>query len=99
VAGAGALSFQVWVTNADGGEARLLRARRDRSGGAAGEAVARDAAQPVWSPDGRKIAFKRQFSDRQADIYVVNADGNGQRKLTRSDGRESQPAWSPAQKK
>jgi TolB protein len=87
-----ALHFEVWVMNADGRQARLL---------------ARDAAQqPSWSPDGRKIAFKRQlgerqqFGGRQSDIYVMNADGSGQRNLTRAAGnRESQPVWSPAQKK
>lgn len=82
-----ALHFEVWVMNADGSEARLL---------------ARDPAQqPSWSPDGRKIAFKRQIGDRrdrQSDIYVVNADGSGQRNLTRGADRESLPVWSPAQR-
>ena len=36
---------------------------------------------PVWSPDGRKLAF---VSDRDGDaeVYVMNADGSGQRRLT-----------------
>ena len=55
--------------------------------------LAQDGAQPFWSPDGRKIAF-----ERQSDIHVMNADGSGQRKLTRGARRESQPVWSPAQK-
>jgi TolB protein len=38
---------------------------------------------PVWSPDGRKIAFTAQGSDLSAThIYVVNADGSGRRQLT-----------------
>jgi Tol biopolymer transport system component len=86
-----ALHFEVWVMNADGRQARVL---------------ARDAAQePSWSPDGQKIAFKRQlgerepFGGRQSDIYVMNADGSGQRNLTQAAGnRESQPVWSPAQR-
>ena len=45
---------------------------------------------PVWSPDGRKIAFR---SD--SDIYVINADGSGQRRLTSSPADELFPAWSP----
>ena len=70
-----ASTFQVWVMNAGGSEARIL---------------AQDGAQPVWSPDGRRIAF-----ERQSDIYVMNADGSGQRNLTRGAGRrESGPVWS-----
>lgn len=52
---------------------------------------------PVSSPDGRRIAF---VSDRDGDddVYVVNLDGSGLRKLTR-DARagsyDSAPAWSP----
>ena len=45
---------------------------------------------PVWSPDGRRIAFE---SDWQ--LNVMNADGSGQRRLTRNAGRNFAPAWSP----
>jgi Tol biopolymer transport system component len=56
--------------------------------------TAPDGSQPSWSPGGRKIAFTTQ-----SDIHVMNADGSGQRNLTRAAGRrESQPVWSPAQK-
>jgi Tol biopolymer transport system component len=55
--------------------------------------LAQDGAQPCWSPDGQKIAF-----ESQSDIYVMNAEGSGQRNLTRgSDRRESSPIWSSAQ--
>ena len=49
---------------------------------------------PVWSPDGRRIAF---VSDRDGDweIYVMNADGSGQKRLTNSPGIERNPSWSP----
>ena len=38
-------------------------------------------AKPVWSPDGKTIAFA---SDRNGglDVYVMNADGSGQKRLT-----------------
>src|SRR5207249_745019 len=53
--------------------------------------------QPVWSPDGTKIAFD---SDRDGNtvantgIYVMNADGSGVRRLT-DPGGDYGPAWSP----
>ena len=52
-------------------------------------------ASPTWSPDGNRIAFA---SDRDGDweIYVMNADGSNQRRLTRSPGVDRAPAWSPA---
>ena len=37
---------------------------------------------PVWSPDGRKIAFVGT-REHNSDVYVMNADGSGQRRLTR----------------
>ena len=45
------------------------------------------------TPSGR-IAF---VSDRDGndEIYVMNADGSGQTRLTRNDARDNQPAWSP----
>lgn len=53
--------------------------------------------QPVWSPDGRRIAFARWGGpDGVAnDIFVVNADGSGLTRLTDTPWQESAPAWSP----
>ena len=48
----------------------------------------RSDGAPVWSPDGRKILFLEvQLDDCRrpsGDVYVMNADGSGQRNLTRS---------------
>ena len=51
---------------------------------------------------GQKIAFERPRRDRNAEgdiirseIFVVNADGSGQRRLTRDTVRDSNPVWSP----
>ncbi len=59
----------------------------------------------VWSPDGRQIAFVRnrptglpgpgaRFKD-DSEIYVMNADGSGTRRLTHNLGYDGEPAWSP----
>jgi Tol biopolymer transport system component len=50
--------------------------------------------EPMWSPDGRRIVF---VSDRTEDdeIWVMNADGSGQRNLSRSKGSDYVPFWSP----
>lgn len=57
---------------------------------------------PVWSPDGWRIAFLRSHDDR-FELWVVNADGSGDRMLARtaswydalSMGDPSAPSWSP----
>ena len=54
-----------------------------------GREVAR-GAQPAWSPDGRRIAYTRL-----GEIYVADADGNNERRLTRSAQPVAFPAWSP----
>jgi Tol biopolymer transport system component len=38
---------------------------------------------PEWSPDGRKILFTRSFGND--DLYVMNADGSGQKRLVHYD--------------
>jgi Tol biopolymer transport system component len=54
-------------------------------------------SDPVWSPQGTRIAYVsafRQDSDLR-DIYVVNAGGSGQTRLTNGAGTNTSPAWSP----
>ena len=39
-------------------------------------------SSPRWSPNGRKLLFTRTVSDGGNDVFVVNADGSGLRRLT-----------------
>jgi TolB protein len=52
---------------------------------------------PAWSPDGRTLAFMAQTPEgsENYEIYVVNVDGSGLRRLTRSAGPDGWPQWSP----
>lgn len=54
---------------------------------------------PVYSPDGRRIAFAAGANAEggTADIYVMNADGSGQQRITNnpSTSNDLHPAWSP----
>jgi Tol biopolymer transport system component len=49
---------------------------------------------PTWSPDGRKIAFLSRRARGMWDLYVMNADGGGQRRLMQ-DVRLEGLDWSP----
>ena len=49
---------------------------------------------PAWSPDGRRIAFTSRRSGNY-DLYVINADGSGVRRLTTDPGFDGFPSWSP----
>jgi Tol biopolymer transport system component len=49
---------------------------------------------PVWSPDGSKIAFDTH-RDGNWRVYVMNADGSGLSNLTNNPGGDVSPAWSP----
>lgn len=72
--------YQIFVANADGTDSRQLTERLGWN---------RD---PVWSPDGSRIAFTR--SNREINvpsIYVVNADGSD----LESVAFGVFPAWSP----
>ena len=57
--------------------------------------------RPAWSPDGTQIAFAsaRDSPDPEmeinAEVYVMDADGGNQTRLTNSDRSDADPAWSP----
>jgi TolB protein len=51
-----------------------------------------------WSPDGRRIAYAGRDAGGVLHVFVMNADGSGQRQLThvpRAEGEAQMPAWSP----
>lgn len=54
---------------------------------------------PVWSPDGKQIAFTRDVDadirNKQYDIFIMDADGSNQRDLTKHPARDGSAAWSP----
>ncbi|MBV9211269.1 MAG: PD40 domain-containing protein [Acidobacteria bacterium] len=47
-------------------------------------------SSPAWSPDGTKLAFSSG-----GDVWVINADGTNERRVTTNNATDSAPAWSP----
>ena len=48
-------------------------------------------ANPVWSPDGKRIAFSASRGHSRSSIAIMNADGSGMVGLSRGHS----PVWSP----
>ena len=53
---------------------------------------------PVWSPDGKKIAFT-SYRDGNTEIYTMNPDGGDLQNLTQNSAFDEFPEWSPDGKK
>ena len=75
------LGTNVWVVPSGGG----TPVKYTLSGG----------TSPDWSSDGARIAYAT-YSNGTTDIWVMNADGTGQTRITSTGGAwEGEPAWSP----
>jgi TolB protein len=73
---------QIYVVDANGKTERPLTKATD------------DALEPVWSPDGSRLAFV----GRNSELFVMNADGTGRRLVTRGAGpiqSADRATWSP----
>jgi len=52
-------------------------------------------ADPVWSPDGKTVAFFSTAGEKeQNQLWSVNADGSNPRKLSQLKGYAARPRWS-----
>ncbi len=83
-----ALTYEIYVMDADGGNEHRLTENR------------KNEWTPVWSPDGKRIAFS---ADRKGDlqnfeIYVMDADGGNEHRLTENRVHDKYPSWSPDSK-
>jgi Tol biopolymer transport system component len=82
-------NYDIYVMNADGSGLKQLTNTPGEDG------------WPAWSPDGKKLAFASARDDQGQsgdigpffDIYVMNADGSRQTRLTQTFGQFV--AWSP----
>lgn len=80
---AGGLPFQIWVRDLGRG----INTRVTMEG---------EGYWPVWSPDGRRIAFTSVDEARQVDLSWIEADGSqAAERLTQSEILEQATTWTP----
>jgi Tol biopolymer transport system component len=77
---------KLYLTNLSGGTATPTRVTT---------AVNVVEHSPTWSPDGKYVVFATWTDDAGGDLYRVNADGSGLRKLTTTSLYYVRPAYSP----
>lgn len=73
---------QIFTVARSGGQAQVLVAGQDAN------------SRPIFSPDGRWIAFTGKY-DGNTDVYVVPVAGGEPRRLTWHPGADSAVGWSP----
>ena len=51
---------------------------------------------PAWSPNGQQLALTQTLlTFRDAEVFVINADGSGLKNLTNAPGHDTEPTWAP----
>jgi TolB protein len=84
--------FPVFVVNIDGSGLQQLTPDRPDQPNDLG------AVGPVFSPDGKQIAYVNQVGQGATaalELFVMDADGQNSRQITRLGQMSTSPAWSP----
>ena len=82
-------NFEIYVMNADGGNPRRLTNHPHAD------------INPSWSPNGKRIVFMSARDGHGGhgpsiyEIYVMDADGDNQQRLTNNPSDDRYPSWSP----
>lgn len=73
-------SSDIYVMNLDGSNNRKILTK---------------AVCPVWSPDGKRIAYQSPIDNGSSQIFVANSDGTNSKQLTSTYSSRIWPGWAP----
>jgi TolB protein len=73
-------SSDIYLMNIDGSNNRRIIAK---------------ASCPVWSPDGKRIAYQSPINNGSSQIFIAKSDGTDQRQLTSTYSSRIWPGWPP----
>ena len=86
-------SSQISVANADGSGQKQLTS--SVSPGWWDTGFPRDGnSNPQWTPDGKKIVYV-SWENEKSEIFIMNADGSKQTRLTKAEFRDENPEITP----
>ncbi|MDP3433469.1 MAG: DUF5050 domain-containing protein [Bacteroidota bacterium] len=74
------VAYDIYVVNMDGSNNRKIITK---------------AMCPVWSPDGKRIAYQSAIGNGSSQIFVANNDGTNQKQLTSTYSSRFWPGWPP----
>ncbi len=86
--------FSLWTLDLIDGEARKVTEVASSSNSA--------VTSPTWSPDGKRLAFTTIVDPaheaagpgkHQQDVWTINADGSGRKRVTDGNGSNLTPFW------
>lgn len=70
---------EIWTMNLDGSDSKVIVSEGFNF-------------RPVWSPDGKTIAFERQTSGTRHDLFTVPASGGEAKQITQTTGQSETDA-------
>jgi TolB protein len=50
---------------------------------------------PAWSPDGKRLAFRRMIGALDSEVFIANSDGSDAHNISNHPAFDGWPSWSP----
>ena len=81
-------TWDIYTMNADGLDRKLILHSTD-------DGLRASVVNPLWSPDGTKLAFVAQDNQGRTSVYTINSDGTNIFNVTPDESIYTAPVWSP----